>query len=134
MLQFPISSRSHSIKLLPLVPFLQQKDFKVRNSTEQNLSPTDFPELQKSFTQAEAFERLCPLRISHGSESKCEGSGCMAWVWEPGQRDARVAKGRCGMAPVDHHRDPDAAAERDELADHVKDFMMNAWNWFRRTD
>jgi hypothetical protein len=54
---------------------------------------SEFPELRNTLTQAEAFERLCPLR-----GLSCEGSGCMGWVWDPvGQRDARSARGRCGM-------------------------------------
>jgi hypothetical protein len=104
----------------------------LNQSTEQHFSPIDLPELENTFTQAEAFERLCPFAIS--DRTRCQGSECMGWAWEPGQRDARTARGRCGMVPVDRHRDPDAAAERDELADHVKDFMMNAGHWFRRTD
>jgi hypothetical protein len=53
----------------------------------------EFPVLHNTYTQAEAFERICPFR----DEMRCAASGCMAWSWEPGQRDARIARGYCGI-------------------------------------
>jgi hypothetical protein len=57
------------------------------------------PELTMVMTQDEAGKRYCPVSMA-GDRSRCEGSGCHGWRWLPGQRDARVAKGFCGMPPA----------------------------------
>jgi hypothetical protein len=59
----------------------------------------EFPILENVYTQDEAASRYCPLSMG-GDRSFCQGSGCMAFVWLPGQRDARTARGRCGMVPA----------------------------------
>ena len=56
-------------------------------------------ELTMVMTQDEACKRFCPMSMA-GDRSHCEGSGCHGWRWLPGQRDARVAKGFCGIPPA----------------------------------
>jgi hypothetical protein len=54
-------------------------------------------ELTMTMTQEAASSRYCPMSMG-GDRTFCFGSGCMAWQWIPGQRDARIARGFCAMA------------------------------------
>jgi hypothetical protein len=71
--------------------------FKVSISKEPAQTGSDFPVLQNTYTQDEAGQRYCPLSMA-GDRTFCFGSGCMAFVWLPDQRDARIARGYCGIA------------------------------------
>jgi hypothetical protein len=59
--------------------------------------PKKGQELISTFTQDEAFERICPFSMADGGH-RCKASECMGWKFLPGQHDARVARGFCGMA------------------------------------
>jgi hypothetical protein len=74
----------------------QESIFNVSVLSNEPAQTGDFPLLENSFSQDRAMSRYCPLSMG-ADRTFCFGSGCMAWQWIPGQRDARTARGRCGL-------------------------------------
>jgi hypothetical protein len=56
-------------------------------------------------TEAEAKEKFCPKSLHLETPFYCEGSKCMAWLWNETGFNARTEeilyeKGRCGLVNI----------------------------------